>query len=79
MISSEELLDITKGSPSKSDCRLGTIDPTYTSGRPRIIFDGEIAASQKQYPYLSSYTPVANDRVLLERVKGSYIVIGKVI
>ncbi|HWQ29863.1 MAG TPA: hypothetical protein VN549_02645 [Negativicutes bacterium] len=79
MISSEELLAITNGSPEKSDRRLGTIDPFYTSGRPRIVFDGETAASQKRYPYLSSYTPVANDRVLLERVKGSYIVMGKVI
>lgn len=75
----EEFLEITKGSPSKASYRLGKIDPAYISGRPRIVFDGETVASEKQYPYIGSYTPAAGDRVLLERVSGSYIVIGKVI
>jgi hypothetical protein len=41
------------------------VDPNYTSGRPRLIFDGEDVVSGKQYPYLSSYQPTANDRVML--------------
>ncbi|WP_306010529.1 hypothetical protein [Bacillus sp. MMSF_3328] len=57
--------------------KLGQIDPAYSSGRPRIIFEGETATSVKAYPYLSSYTPVAGDVVLLARVGNSYIVLGK--
>jgi hypothetical protein len=51
------------------------VDPNYTSGRPRLIFDGENTVSGKAYPYLASYTPAANDRVMV--VKG--VVIGKIV
>ncbi|MFP5109626.1 hypothetical protein ACSU6B_23150 [Neobacillus sp. C211] len=57
--------------------KLGQIDSTYISGRPRIVFEGESQASLKAYPYLSSYTPKAGDVVLLARVGNSYIVLGK--
>ena len=53
---------------------LGKIDPAYSSGKPSIVFDGENQASVKQYPYLNSYQPVANDRV--EIVRG--VVLGKI-
>lgn len=42
-----------------------TIDPAYTSGRPKLIKDGETTVQGKPYPYLSSYTPAANDRVFI--------------
>lgn len=51
------------------------VDPNYTTGRPRLFFDGESAVSGKAYPYLSSYTPQANDRVML--VKG--VIVGKIV
>lgn len=51
------------------------VDPNYTSGRPRLIFDGESEVSGKAYPYLSSYTPQPNDRVMV--VKG--VVVGKIV
>ena len=54
---------------------LGKIDPVYSSGKPSIVFDGEIQASVKKYPYLSSYQPTANDRVMV--VRG--VVVGKII
>jgi len=54
---------------------LGKIDPYYSSGKPSIVFDGEIQASVKKYPYLSSYQPTANDRVMV--VRG--VVVGKII
>lgn len=78
MIDTEDFLRITKSDVQPSNFRLGKIDPNYTTGRPRIVFDGESVASGKQYPYLSSYTPAANDRVLLALVSGSYIVLGKI-
>ena len=79
MIKPADFLKITKGDSSKAPYRLGKIDSEYSSGRPKVVFDGETTASEKQYPYLDSYAPAANDRVLLMRVSGSYIVIGKVI
>jgi hypothetical protein len=51
------------------------VDPNYTSGRPRLIFDGETEVSGKAYPYLASYTPAADDRVML--VKG--VIVGKIV
>lgn len=51
------------------------VDPNYTTGRPFLIFDGEATISGKAYPYLSSFTPTANDRVML--VKG--VIVGKIV
>lgn len=74
--SADEFLGIVGGINKNEDAyRLGTIDPAYVSGNPKIVFDGETTASAKQYLYLSSYTPKANDRVLLLKVSGSYVVI----
>lgn len=59
---------------------LGKIDPTYNgSGRPRVIFDGSTVVSSKTYPYLSSYTPQANDRVILANVGGTHVILGKIV
>jgi hypothetical protein len=49
-------------------------DPNYTSGLPRLIFDGESTISGKAYPYLSS-TPQPNDRLMV--VKG--VVVEKIV
>lgn len=68
---------ITTTSSIDSPFKLGRVDPNYSSGRPRIIFEGESVVSGKAYPYLSSYTPVANDVVLLVRMSNSYIILGK--
>lgn len=53
--------------------RLGTI----TGGK--VKFDGEESASQKTYKRLGSYTLTNGDRVLLVRISGTYVVLGKVI
>lgn len=59
--------------------KLGNIDPIYTSGRPKIVFDGETVTSAKHYPYLASYTPVADDRVLLLVVAKGFVILGKIV
>lgn len=79
MIQAEDFLKITQGKEKETVFRLGKIDPLYSTGRPSIVFDGETTATTKQYPYLSPYAPTAGDRVLLARVAGSYVIIGKVI
>jgi hypothetical protein len=58
---------------------LGTIDAGYVSGRPRVVFDGESAASTRAYPYASSYAPAAGDRVLLVRSGHTWVVLCKVL
>lgn len=57
----------------------GVISSSYTSGDPMVVVNGEAAASGP-YRYLTSYTPVANDPVILAPVGGTlkaYIILGK--
>jgi hypothetical protein len=63
----------------KKPYKFGYIDSAYDSGKPKILFDGETEVSTKTFPYLSSYIPVAGDRVILLREAQSYIVLGKII
>lgn len=69
-------------SPDRGDpivFKIGSIPATYTTGRPTVKFDGETAASVRLYPYLGSYAPAANDRVLVAIVGHSGVVIGKLV
>ena len=59
--------------------RIGTIPGTYSSGRPTVLFDGEATASTKTYPYLSSYAPVAGNRVALLPFGNTWLVIGRIV
>lgn len=59
----------------KSEVKFATVSPTYTGGQPTLIFDGDSQETLKTYSYLSSYSPMANDRVIV--VKG--VVLGKII
>lgn len=43
-----------------------------------ILIDGEDEPTTKKYNYLSSYSPTADDRVLVEEAGDSYVIIGKV-
>lgn len=58
--------------------RLATIPSGYTSGNPTLIFDGEGSASTRQYPCVSSYVPVANDRVVVAMIGHGGLVLGKI-
>jgi hypothetical protein len=77
MITANDFIDIMKQEQGKSFC-MGRVDNNHLEGRPRIIFDGESSPSAKRYPYLSSYVPKANDRVLLASISGTYVVLGKI-
>ena len=57
---------------------IGTIDSAYSSGRPRVLFDGETVLGGKTYAYLASYTPVASHRVLLAPVGTGFVVLGRI-
>jgi hypothetical protein len=75
MIDHEFFLSNFMNKKKEKIIQFARVDPNYISGRPCLIFDGESTVSGKAYPYLSSYTPAANDRVML--VKG--VVVGKII
>lgn len=75
-----EFLEIMRaGQEPPPAFRLGTIPAGYVSGRPPIRFDGESAATARTWPYLASYTPAANDRVLVAVVGRAGVVLGKVV
>jgi hypothetical protein len=59
--------------------KLGKVASGYSSGRPTIVFDAETVASTRTYPYLGSYTPAANDRVLLIGAGNTWVVLGKIV
>lgn len=75
MINTDFFIENFKNPKQEKIIQFARVDPNYSGGRPRLIFDGETAVSGKAYPYLSSYTPQANDRVML--VKG--VIIGKIV
>lgn len=75
MIDHEFFLSNFLNKKREKTIQFARVDPNYSNGRPRLIFDGESAVSGKAYPYLGSYTPAADDRVML--VKG--VVIGKIV
>lgn len=54
--------------------KFATIDPDYVTGKPRLVYDGEQTPTIKTYVYLDSYTPVANDRVMVIQ----NVIVGKI-
>ena len=61
-----------------SNYKLATV--TSTSGGVSVQFDGETAPSSKKYKRLASYSsPTVSDRVLLIKVGGSYVILGKIV
>jgi hypothetical protein len=75
MITTDEFVQIFGNEEQEKPIRLAKVDPNYVSGRPSLIFDGEKVVTIKKYPYLSSYTPGANDRVMLLRG----VIVGKIV
>ena len=58
---------------------LGTITTVDNDNGLQLIIDGEDEPTTKKYTYMASYVPEANDRVLIEEIGGSYVIMGKVI
>ena len=57
---------------------LATVGSSNSSG-VTLIFDGASTASTKRYKRLSSYSPTANDRVIVAKMSGTYVVLGKIV
>lgn len=67
--------DVSTEETKEIDYKIGKI--SSIGDKLNILFDGETKESKKGYAYLSSYTPKINDRVLLARIKGSYVILGR--
>lgn len=75
---STEFVDIVReivNEGAQPHYKIGTI--ASADGKPTITFAGESEPSGKGYTYLTSYNPKTGDRVLLARVKGTYVILGK--
>ena len=57
---------------------LGTVAAVDANNGITVIVDGEEVASEKKYSYLASYVPAANDKVIIEEISGSYVILGKI-
>lgn len=85
LMNAEQFVSLIKElNVQKRELSLGSIDSAYSSSttpkaRPKVKFDGDTQVSSKTYPYLSSYSPLANDRVLLANIGGSVVILGKII
>ena len=61
-----------------------TIDPDYTTGNPMCLIGDTAPTLTGPYNYLASYTPVANDTVLViptpatQSQLTNYIILGKI-
>lgn len=58
---------------------LGTVQAVDNTNGLSILLDSETEATTKDYKYLASYVPAVGDRVLIEQISGSYVIIGKII
>lgn len=78
MISVDRFLDDFGNDKNKEIIvQLAKVDPNYTTGRPCVVYDSDIETGtlSKPLPYLSSYAPAANDRIMI--LKG--VIVGKII
>ena len=58
---------------------LGKVQARDNTYGLQLIIDGEDEPTTKKYHYLASYVPASGDRVLIEEIGDSYVVLGKVI
>jgi hypothetical protein len=82
MISTSDFLAMMKAisAPAETGARvrLGTVDPSYVGGNPKVTFDGEGALSGRGYAYLDSYLPWPGDRVALIEVGSTWLIVGSI-
>jgi hypothetical protein len=58
--------------------KLGIIDPYYTTGPARVLFDGETVISSRGYSWVPPYSPVSGERVFLIPVGQTYLIGGSI-
>lgn len=58
---------------------LGVISAIDSTKGVTVKVDGESATSTKKYSYLGSYVPTVGDKILIEEISGSYVILGKLV
>lgn len=64
--------------PQPVELRLATVANYNSTTGSTLIFDGETEPTTKRYKRLYSYSGAANHRVLVAKVSGTYIILGRV-
>lgn len=57
---------------------MATVDNWNSTTGCTLIFDGSSTASTKRYSYLVNASPTNGSRVLVAKIAGSYLVIGRI-
>lgn len=60
------------------ELRLATIASYNSTSGSTLIFDGETEPTTKRYKRLYSFNGAANNRVLVAKISGTYIILGRV-
>ena len=76
----EFALDLPGEEPGGSQLLyIATVASYNSSTGATLIFDGQTSATTKRYKRLANgMTPAANDRVLVAKISGSYVILGKI-
>lgn len=67
-----------KSQITSEEVRLATVTGYDASQGLLIKFDGESNARTKRYRRIGSYIPSVGHRVLVQKLSGTYIVIGRI-
>lgn len=75
-----QFLDAVQSTPAPPSTdrplKIATVDPAFTTGLPKVTFDGESDMSAKTYAYTCA-RPAAGSRVVLAPVGTGYVIIGE--
>jgi hypothetical protein len=58
--------------------RMAVIDAAYTTGNPKVTFEGDTTLSTQGFEYIRPYTPVAGARVVMLPIGHTYVIAGSV-
>lgn len=70
--------EMAAGSADSGSFRLATVADYNSSTGSTLKFAGESSASAKRYKRISGVTFSTGDRVLVARISGTYVIIGRV-
>ena len=60
------------------ELRIATVADYNSSNGSTLIFDGETTATSKRYKRISGVTFATGNRVLVAKLSGTYVIIGRI-
>lgn len=80
MVTADEILNLQQGQAQEQDFKLARVVSLFEeTGTAKIQFYGEDVPSEKEYSYLASYKPQAEDIVLVIPFADTYIIAGRIL